>query len=93
MYNTEKQKLQYCSSKLLRVVKFSVMGISELLNVWQNLSTVAYKPVAFFKKIVYLTLHIRNLFLWRHFYIISVLLLRRPLGSDLIFETFRFIFC
>ena len=39
--------------KLLRVVKFSVLGIFELLNFWQNLSTVAYKPVAYKKNRVY----------------------------------------
>ena len=31
-------------------VKFSVLGIFELLNFWQNLSTVAYKSVADIKK-------------------------------------------
>ena len=38
---------------LLRVIKFSVLGIFELLKFWQNLSTVAYKAVAYNKKIVY----------------------------------------
>ena len=32
------------------VVKFSVLGILELLNFWQSLSTVAYKPVAYKNK-------------------------------------------
>ena len=37
---------------------------------------------------VYLILHIRNLFLWRHFDNNPFLLLRRALGSDLTIETF-----
>ena len=40
------------STELLRVVKFSVLGIFELLNFCQNLSTVAYKPVVYNKKMV-----------------------------------------
>ena len=39
--------------KLLRVVIFPVLGIFQLLNFWQNLSTVAYKAVAYKKIIVY----------------------------------------
>ena len=42
------------STELLRVVKFLVLGIFELLNFWQNLSTVVYKPVAYKKIIVYI---------------------------------------
>ena len=37
------------STELLRVVKFSVLGIFELLNFWQILSTAACKPVAYKK--------------------------------------------
>ena len=46
--------LRVVSTELLRVVKISVLGIFELLNFWQNLSTVAYKPVAYKKIIVYI---------------------------------------
>ena len=35
--------------ELLRLVTFSVLGIFQLLNFWQNLSTVAYKAVAYKK--------------------------------------------
>ena len=37
--------------ELLRLVTFPVLGIFQLLNFWQNLSTVAYKAVAYKKKI------------------------------------------
>ena len=48
-YNTFKKVIKVA----FRVVKFSVLRIFELLNFWQHLSTVAYKPVAY-KKIVYI---------------------------------------
>ena len=35
--------------ELLRLVTFPVLGIFQLLNFWQNLSTVAYKAVAYKK--------------------------------------------
>ena len=41
-YNTFKMFI-----KVAWVVKFSVLHILELLNFWQHLSTVAYKPVAY----------------------------------------------
>ena len=39
--------------KLLRLVTFPVLGIFQLLNFWQNLSTVAYKAVAYKKNRVH----------------------------------------
>ena len=40
--------------ELLRLVTFPVLGIFQLLNFWQNLSTVAYKAVAYKKNRVYM---------------------------------------
>ena len=42
----------FSKEELLRLVTFSVLGIFQLLNFRLNLSTVAYKAVAY-KKIVY----------------------------------------
>ena len=44
---------EFLKEKLLRVVIFPVLGIFQLLNFWQNLSTVAYKAVAYKKINVY----------------------------------------
>ena len=39
--------------ELLRLVKFPVLAIFQLLNFWQNLTTVAYKAVAYKKNRVH----------------------------------------
>ena len=39
--------------ELLRFVTFPVLVIFQLLNFWQNLSTVAYKAVAYKNRVLY----------------------------------------